>query len=140
MESSSNAGTECAICKRAFAPDPRSGDKQKCCGRARCRREYKKLWRRRKYALNAEFQAEEKVRVGRWRRANPGYWKRSCACSGSDPPLVLQIRHTAERVQRLEQAVCGLALHGTGCGGAELAQVMAGLADAGRQAVNVGAG
>jgi len=57
----------CVICQRYFTPDPRQGERQKCCGDARCRREYKKLWRQEKYENSKAFRRKEKIRVGRWR-------------------------------------------------------------------------
>jgi len=60
-------GPRCKICQRFFTPDPRQGDRQVCCGRESCRREYKKLWRQRKYQNNGDFRHQEKSRVRRWR-------------------------------------------------------------------------
>jgi hypothetical protein len=107
-------GPQCPFCGRFFTPNPRCGDrKQVCCGRLRCRREYKRRWRQQKYAEDEEFREKEKTRVSEWREEHPEYWKRGDASSSSDPPAVEGA--VEQQMARLEEVVSGLVLHTVGC-------------------------
>jgi len=115
---------QCEICHRVFTPDPRSGDRQKCCGRVRCRREYKKRWRQAKYFENEQFREDEKARVQRWRRDHPDYWQRSGQPPGSDPPTAVAVQLAAEKVAQLEYTLNGFVLHTTECADREGLELM----------------
>lgn len=109
----SDHGPQCPFCGRFFTPNPRCGDRQVCCGRKRCRGEYKRRWRQQKYADDEAFREQEKTRVGEWREEHPEYWKRGGASASSDPPAVEGA--VEEQMVRLEAVVSGLVLHTVGC-------------------------
>jgi len=94
-------GPRCVICQRSFTPDPRQGDRQKCCGDAPCRREYKKLWRQEKYVSNNGFRRKEKSRVRRWRWNNPGYWKQPKAGPRAEAATASDVLAVVGTVTRL---------------------------------------
>ena len=101
-------GPRCRVCERFFTPDPRQAGQQVLCGRPECRREYKRRWRQQKYARDTEFCEREKRRVGRWRRAQPGYWKPKPPVAGPAPPApVLELAGLARRVARLDLTLAG---------------------------------
>lgn len=110
-------GPRCMICQRFFTPDPRQGARQKCCGREPCRREYKKLWRQKKYTGNEGFRRKEKTRVRRWRWNHPGYWRRPKTGPGvdADAAQVSEVQAVLGTVVRLEQTVAGLISETSGC-------------------------
>lgn len=108
-------GGRCMICQRFFTPDPRQGDRQACCGNDSCRREYKKLWRQKKYQSNEGFRREEKIRVRRWRWNNPGYWRQATAAPRADAASVSEVMAVVGTVVRLEQTVAGLLSETSGC-------------------------
>ena len=135
---SNGHGPQCEVCKRFFTPTPRSGDRQRCCGRARCRCEYKKRWRQKKYLSNEQFREKEKARVGRWRGRRRGSTRRD-RLRGGDPGPVVVAQRAAEKMARLEQTLGGLVLHSTECSDREgLALMLRQFEARGREALAAG--
>ena len=72
---------KCLHCGTFFIPDPRNRHHQQYCGEPECRRASKaasqRRWQRR--TENADYfrGADNVARVQAWRKAHPGYWKRS---------------------------------------------------------------
>lgn len=72
---------KCLHCEKFFIPDPRNRWHQRHCGKRECRKASKRAsqrrWRR-EPANAGYFRGQAEVeRVRAWRRAHPGYWKRS---------------------------------------------------------------
>ncbi len=72
---------KCLCCKTLFRPDPRTANNQKYCSKPGCATASKRASQRR-WAAKAEnrdhFRGAVNVeRVRAWRKANPGYWKKS---------------------------------------------------------------
>ena len=71
---------KCRCCKDLFAPDPRVGSRQKYCSKQACRAASKaarqKRWRSKPKNRDYFSGPVHVDRVKRWRKANPGYWKR----------------------------------------------------------------
>jgi hypothetical protein len=69
---------KCLYCKDEFEADVRNVKKQKCCGKAECRRAAKTARQGRWVAKNPEYFSgpENVARVQGWRAENPGYWRR----------------------------------------------------------------
>ncbi|MBW2338037.1 MAG: hypothetical protein JRF47_14995 [Deltaproteobacteria bacterium] len=71
----------CKHCRMLFPPDPRNGNRQKFCREPDCRKASKKDSQHRwlKKPENRDyFRCPENVtRVQQWRKANPGYWKKT---------------------------------------------------------------
>jgi hypothetical protein len=72
---------KCLHCEKFFLPDPRNRHHQQYCGEPDGRRANKAASQRRWRSQpgNAEYfgGADNVARVQAWRRAHPGYWKRS---------------------------------------------------------------
>ena len=72
---------KCLHCERFFLPDPRNRHHQRYCGEKECRRVSKAASQRRWKSRpeNADYfrGADAVARVQAWRKAHPGYWKRS---------------------------------------------------------------
>lgn len=114
LTSPDSGSQQCPFCGRFFTPNPRCGNREQvCCGRAPCRRKYKRLWRQQKYAEDEAFREKEKRRVSEWREEHPEYWKRGDASASSDPPAVAGA--VEQQMARLEEVVSGLVLHTVGC-------------------------
>lgn len=94
----------CECCAQPFTPLPNNRDRQKCCGRKRCRRqrwrEYQRKWHKARYAEDEAFQTAAKVRAKRHRRR-----KRT---PPTDAPAEVSV--FAERLERVTQAVLGMAV------------------------------
>lgn len=71
---------KCLHCGEFFRPDARNRARQRCCGKAPCRKARKAASQRAWLSKpgNADyFKGEHNVaRVQAWRKAHPGYWKR----------------------------------------------------------------
>jgi hypothetical protein len=72
---------ECVHCKELFDPNARNRWHQRFCTKTECR-EASKADSRRRWSIKPEnqhhFRGSENVEnVRRWRKANPGYWKRA---------------------------------------------------------------
>lgn len=71
----------CKHCKKLFIPDPRNTKGQSFCSEPECRYASKKDSQRRwlgKPENRDYFRGPENVaRVQQWRRANPGYWRKT---------------------------------------------------------------
>jgi hypothetical protein len=79
----------CLCCRELFIPDPRNRHHQEFCSELRCQRARQALnlhrWRG-KSENKTYFQGKEQVeRVRVWRKAHPGYWKRTAKPAGADP-------------------------------------------------------
>ena len=76
---------KCKNCKEFFLPDPRNLRHQHFCGKPECRKASKKASQRRwlnKSQNRGYFRGAANVeRVRDWRKAHPGYWRRSKASS-----------------------------------------------------------
>lgn len=72
---------KCLCCKTLFRPDPRTANRQKYCSKPDCRAASKRASQRRwagKPENRDHFQGPVHVeRVRAWRKAHPGYWKRT---------------------------------------------------------------
>lgn len=66
----------CVSCGRFFRPDNRAGNRQKCCGRAECRKKYQKAKQQKWRKANPEYFRGRSEYVKNWRKNNPGYQKR----------------------------------------------------------------
>lgn len=71
---------KCKHCRVLFLPDPRNANRQKYCSKPECRKASKassqKRWLQ-KPENQDYFRGPDNVqRVQRWRKANPGYWRR----------------------------------------------------------------
>ena len=62
-------------CRRLFVPNPRVKNQAYCARRA-CQRLRKSLWQKQKMATDADYQANQRDCLKRWRRENPDYWRR----------------------------------------------------------------
>jgi hypothetical protein len=71
----------CRCCHEFFFPDRRTAERQKCCSKPACRKASKAASQRRWLSKNGNgdyFRGPEAVgRVQAWRRAHPGYWRRT---------------------------------------------------------------
>ena len=72
---------KCLHCGTFFIPDPRNRHHQQYCGEPECRRASKaasqRRWQRRPENADYFRGADNVARVQAWRKAHPGYWKRS---------------------------------------------------------------
>ena len=72
---------KCLHCQRLFVPDYRNRGRQKYCSTLECQQASKRARQQRwlsKPENRDHFRGAENVqRVQEWRRAHPGYWKRS---------------------------------------------------------------
>jgi hypothetical protein len=72
---------KCRCCKNFFTPDRHNSSRQQFCSAPDCRRASKAASQRRWLSKSANrnyFRDQANVeRVQQWRKANPGYWKRS---------------------------------------------------------------
>ena len=72
---------KCLHCGTFFIPDPRNRHHQRYCGEPECRRASKaasqRRWQRRPENADYFRGADNVARVQAWRKAHPGYWKRS---------------------------------------------------------------
>jgi hypothetical protein len=64
-----------ARCRRLFVPNPRVKN-QRFCPRGPCQRLRKSLWQKQKMLTDADYQANQRDCLARWRRENPDYWRR----------------------------------------------------------------
>ncbi len=55
-------GPRCMICRKFFTPNPRLGDRQRCCGEKKCRQEYKNQWQREKYKSDMQYRRPGRIR------------------------------------------------------------------------------
>ena len=71
----------CLCCKELFLPDPRSRYHQRFCSNDQCQKASKALsqarWRAKAGNQNYWRGAAEVERVRSWRKAHPGYWKKT---------------------------------------------------------------
>jgi len=66
----------CKYCGKIFTPDPRVGDRQKCCGSPACKAERKKEADRNWRKKNPEyFKGRYKSYLKSWLKEHPGYLK-----------------------------------------------------------------
>ena len=66
----------CKYCGKLFEPDPRVGDRQKCCGSPACKRERKKEADRKWREKNPEyFKGRYESYLKPWLKKHPGYLK-----------------------------------------------------------------
>ena len=119
-------GPRCKICQRFFTPDPRQGDRQRCCGGKPCRQEYKNLWQREKYARDlprARAAVGVRVRRHRWNTRGKKRFKDDSAIT---PATLGDLSDVTEAVIGLEATVNGLAARATNCGSdSELFRILA---------------
>ena len=77
----------CLCCKESFSPDRRNCHHQRYCSKPDCRRASKRQSQRQWLAQprnQSYFRGPENVaRVREWRRAHPGYWRRSTGKSSA---------------------------------------------------------
>ena len=70
----------CHHCKKEFTPDPYNAYQQEYCTSSACRKASRRASSK-KYRdgqkNKAQFKQDEKMRVNKWRKNNPGYWKRN---------------------------------------------------------------
>ncbi len=77
---------KCRSCRAFFSPDPRNVRHQEFCSQPECRKASKAISQRRwlsKPENKDYFKGPGHVkRVQKWRKANPGYWRRKKSCNG----------------------------------------------------------
>lgn len=133
-------GSKCEFCEKYFTPDPRLGERQKCCGRAECRQKYKNRWQKAKYFRDAKYREAAKKRVRRW-RWNNGRGGRSGQGpdSGAGPPAAAaELARVCTSVTLLEQTVAGFVSHSTGCRNTEeLRPLLGRCAELGREVLGL---
>jgi hypothetical protein len=82
---------KCRCCSKFFLPDPRTEDRQRYCSQRACRHASKMASQRRwlkKDGNGDQFRGPNEVlRVQRWRRDHPGYWKRTALSSQGTQPV-----------------------------------------------------
>jgi hypothetical protein len=82
---------KCRCCNVFFTPDARNPGRQFYCWAPDCRRASKaasqRRWLRKAANRNYFRDAANVERVQQWRKANPGYWKRSKSRSKQGQPL-----------------------------------------------------
>lgn len=82
---------KCPCCSLFFTPDPHNWGRQLYCGAPACRRASKAASQRRwlGQAANRNYfrDAANVERVRQWRKAHPGYWKRSKSRSKPGQPV-----------------------------------------------------
>jgi len=95
---------KCLYCHEFFIPDARNRGRQHSCGRPECRKASKAASQRtwlNKPENKEHFSGPENVdRVQRWRKAHPGYWKRS----KQSRPVALQETLKLQPVEQQETA------------------------------------
>ncbi len=81
---------KCMNCRDLFIPDHRNVKRQKYCPKPECRKASKAVSQRRWLAKkeNRDYfkGAENVLRVQKWRKAHPGYWRRGKA--DSEPAII----------------------------------------------------
>ncbi len=65
----------CKYCGKPFTPDPRVGDRQKCCGSPTCKAERKKEANRNWRKKNPEYFKGRYSYLKSWLKEHPGYLK-----------------------------------------------------------------
>jgi hypothetical protein len=65
----------CAHCNCLFKPNPRVKNQRYCSEKA-CQRARKNLWQKEKMANDPDYKANQRECQRRWRKRNPGYWKK----------------------------------------------------------------
>jgi len=71
-----NQKKHCKYCGKLFEPDPRVGDRQKCCGSPACKKERKKEADRKWRKKNPEyFKGRYESYLKQWLKKHPGYLK-----------------------------------------------------------------
>src|ERR1041385_291860 len=72
---------KCQCCKKFFFPDYRHAQRQKYCMEPACRRAFKvasqRRWFRKKTSRDYFRGAQHVRRVREWRKAHPGYWRKT---------------------------------------------------------------
>ena len=72
---------KCQCCKKFFFPDYRHAQRQKYCMEPACRRAFKvasqQRWLRKKTSRDYFRGAQHVRRVREWRKAHPGYWRKT---------------------------------------------------------------
>ena len=135
---SEDHGPRCMVCRRFFTPNPRLRDRQRCCGRENCRREYKNQWLREKYhsdVRGARAAVKLRVRRHRWNKRGQG-----AGISTADPPALSELQDITDTLAHLEATVNGLAARTSACrNGKELRGILASCAEYGRQFETCGA-
>ena len=63
----------CEVCGKSFAPDARTRELQKVCGKRACRRERKRLADARWRTANPGYRDQNKMR--QWAGQYPNYWR-----------------------------------------------------------------
>lgn len=64
----------CQHCQCRLIPNPRVKN-QRYCGKADCRRAWKREWQRNKKKNDSEYEANQKSAQRAWRKRNPEYWR-----------------------------------------------------------------
>ncbi len=130
-KSNKSHGPRCIICQKFFTPNPRLGDRQRCCGEKKCRQEYKNQWQREKYKSDMQYRKSVKIRVYRHR------WNHHGSEPGRSPPTnpaALELQQIRAATADLEAMINGLAAHTTGCRDhRELGSILSGYAEHGRK-------
>lgn len=91
----------CPHCGCKFVPSPRVKN-QRCCGKAACRRAWKREWQRLKMAKDVEYRANQERAQQAWLKRHPHYWReyrqrkarerhREDSCPGSVPGVVAKM-------------------------------------------------
>lgn len=82
---------KCLNCSTFFVPHPRSKGRQRFCSHSGCqaasKRHSQKKWLNKSQNRDYFSGSDNVQRVQRWRRQNPGYWKKRRSCPGTELPL-----------------------------------------------------
>jgi len=76
-------GKKCVLCGEFFAPDPRVGERQKCCRKEGCQKKRKKMQLKAWRLKNPDYFRGRYEYVKAWREDHPGYqkaWRRKRPC------------------------------------------------------------
>ena len=94
----------CKYCGKLFTPDPRVGDRQKCCGSPSCKAERKKEANRNWRKKNPEyFKGRYKSYLKPWLEKHPGYLKAYRRRKKSQTQNDIQDKILLLKIQRVKQ-------------------------------------
>ena len=87
---------KCPHCQELFSPDARNATRQRYCSQPACRThskaESQRRWLQKPENYDYFRGAEHVLRVQRWRKANPGYWRRAKRSRiALQDPLIAQV-------------------------------------------------
>lgn len=95
----------CKYCGKLFTPDPRVGDRQKCCGSPACKAERKKEADRNWRKKNPEyFKGRYESYLKPWLKKHPGYLKAYRRRQKLQPQNDIQDKMLLLKIQRIKHS------------------------------------